>query len=79
MSWSYTGGGCKVKINSYTVDSTFSGSYYSDLDTIITAVLPEGKALDYWMVNEQRVDGDKLIINSSLIKKNKAKVSFVTK
>jgi hypothetical protein len=71
--------GCKVKINSYTVDSTFSGSYYSDLDTIITAVLPEGKALDYWMVNEQRVDGDKLIINSSLIKKNKAKVSFVTK
>lgn len=71
--------GCKVKINTYTVDAAFSGSYYSDLDTVITAVLPEGKTLDYWLVNDQRVDGEKLLINSSMIKKNKATVSFVTK
>lgn len=71
--------GSKVKINSYVTDSYFTGSYYTDLSTSVSAVLPEGKKLDYWMVNGERVDKEELVIDASMIKKNKVEISFVTK
>lgn len=71
--------GCKVKINSYVTDSYFTGSYYSDLSTAISAVLPAGKSLDYWLVNGEKFEADELLIDSSMIKKNAVTVSFVTK
>jgi len=70
--------GCKVKINSYITGSPFTGSYYSDLSTTISAILPEGKSLLYWLVNGNRVEKEELIIDSSMIKKNKVEISFVT-
>lgn len=71
--------GCKVKINSYTTDSSFTGSYYTDLNTAVSALLPEEKTLDCWIVNGERVDKEELIIDSSMIKKKKVEVSFITK
>jgi len=71
--------GCKVKINSYVTDSVFSGSYYENLDTTVSAILPAGKSLDHWLVNGQRVDAEELQIDSSMIKKGSVTVSFVTK
>lgn len=71
--------GCKVKINSYVTDSYFTGSYYSDLSTSISVILPEGKKLDYWLVNGKKIEADELLIDSSMVKKNAVEVSFVTK
>ena len=71
--------GCKVKINSYVTDSYFTGSYYSDLSTTISAILPAGKRLDYWLVNGEKKEANELLIDSSMIKKNSVTVSFVTK
>lgn len=59
--------GCQLKINSYTTDATFAGYYYSDIDTTVSAVLPEGKELDYWMVNGQKVQQEELVVTGDMI------------
>ncbi|HWT27541.1 MAG TPA: CotH kinase family protein, partial [Mobilitalea sp.] len=54
--------GCKVKINSFLTDSYFEGRYYSDYNTDISAALPEGKEIDYWLVNGEQVYEKELTI-----------------
>jgi hypothetical protein len=71
--------GCSVRINSYITDQAFEGHYYTDLDTMITAVLPEGRSVDYWLVNGEKVEGEVLVITTSMVKDLKAVVSFVTR
>ena len=70
---------CKVSINSYVTDKDFKGSYYSDIATEISAVLPKGKKIDYWIVNGEKVKGDNLTVASSMIKDAQVEVSFVIK
>lgn len=71
--------GCKVKINSYVTDQTFEGNYYTAYDTTVTAILPKGQKIDYWLVNGEKVESDDLVITASMVKDNKVDVSFVTK
>lgn len=68
---------CKVKINSFVTDKAFSGSYYTEYDTVITPILPEGKAVDYWLVNGEKTAGEELVITGAMVKAAKIEVSFV--
>ncbi len=70
---------CQVKINSFTSPSDFEGSYYTDYDTILSAVLPEGKQFDYWLVGDDKVEEEQLILNASMVKQGKIKVELVVK
>jgi len=69
--------GCMFKINSFTTDGEFSGSYYTDYDTVITATLPEGKKVDYWLVNGKKIKSEKLVITSAMMKEDKAEVELI--
>lgn len=71
--------GCKLKINSYVSEEAFSGTYYKDYNTEISAILPEGKELDYWIVNGEKVEEEQLIITTDRIKEDVVEVSFVMK
>lgn len=71
--------GCQIKINSYVTDTEFIGRYYSDYDTTITAILPKGKKIDYWLVNGEKVEGDELIVTSEMITDGEVEVSQVLK
>lgn len=69
--------GSKVKINSYTAASYFTGSYYTNYNTTLTAVLPEGKKVDYWLVNGEKIKNTKLIITKRMINEDKVNVQLV--
>ncbi len=71
--------GCKITVNSFTTEKEFIGSYYSDYNTVISAIVTEGKEIDYWQVNGQKVESKELIINSNMIKDGKVKVTLVIK
>lgn len=71
--------GCKLKINSYMTDKYFEGKYYSDYNTKISAVIPAGEELDYWLCNGEKVYGDDLIITPQSIKGGEVVVTFVLK
>lgn len=71
--------GTKIKINSFTTDGTFTGQYYEDFPTTITAVLPEGKQLNYWLLNGEKTEGEELIVTASDVKNGKVEVSCILK
>lgn len=71
------GGG--VRINDIESFSDFDGKYYPDYDTVISAILPAGKELDYWLVNGEAVYEEELIINSSMVLDGKVEVIYVFK
>lgn len=71
--------GCKLKINSFLTDEHFEGSYYTDYNTEITAVIPSGKKLDYWLCNGKKIYDEKLVITPKLLEDGAASVSFVLK
>lgn len=71
--------GVSLKVNSFTVEGSFTGHYYEDFPTTIKAVLPEGKQLDYWMVNGEKVESDELIITAADIRNGKVEVSCKVK
>jgi hypothetical protein len=71
--------GCQVKINSFTTDSIFAGSYYEDYATTVTAVLPKGKKLDYWLVNGDKATQEELTVTAGMIKDNKVDIEMVVK
>ncbi|MHB8128296.1 MAG: CotH kinase family protein [Mobilitalea sp.] len=71
--------GGKIKINSFLTDDYFEGSYYKDYDTVITAVVPEGKKFDCWMVNGEKVEGEELVITPTKIVDGKTEVTCVLK
>ncbi|MDF2537380.1 MAG: hypothetical protein K0S76_401 [Herbinix sp.] len=74
-----SGKGCELKINSYVTDAYFEGTYYTDIDTVITTVSPAGKEFDYWLVNGNKVYGKELVITADRIKNGKVEVISVYK
>jgi hypothetical protein len=71
--------GCGVKINSYTTEDTFIGNYFTDYNTVITPILPEGKEFAYWQVNGTKYDQEELIVTPAMLKDQKAEVVCITK
>lgn len=59
--------GCRIKINSFSTNSIFKGSYYTDYDTKISISVPEGKELDYWSVNGNKTESVELIITEDMV------------
>lgn len=70
---------CSVRINSIQTDTNFEGSYYMDYPVKISAVLPDGKDINYWMVNDKKFTEDTLVITSANIIEGKIIVSCVLK
>lgn len=71
--------GVRLKVNSFTAEGSFTGRYYKDFPTTIKAVLPEGKQLDYWLVNGEKTEGEELIITASNVKDGKVEISCKVK
>lgn len=71
--------GCKVKINTFVTEGYFTGNYYTDYNTAVSAVLPSGKELDYWLVNGEQVESDELVITPAVLADNKADIICVVK
>jgi hypothetical protein len=69
----------KIKVNSFVTDVNFEGSFYTDYNTVITAEIPDGGKLDYWLVNGEKVEGEELIITPAKIVKDVVEVSCVLK
>jgi hypothetical protein len=71
--------GCKLKINTFITDKAFKGRYYTDYGTTISALLPEGKSVDYWLVNGEKVASEELVITKAMVKASRVEVSCVIK
>lgn len=71
--------GSAIKVNSFETDKDFEGFYYIAYDTTVTALLPQGQEVDYWLVNGVKIDGEELIVTSSMVKNTMVEVSVVTK
>ena len=71
--------GGTIKINSFVTKEKFDGNYYEDYNTVITATLPEGAKLDYWLVNGEKVTEEVLVITPSDIKDGSVEVNCVVK
>jgi hypothetical protein len=71
--------GGTIKVNSFVTNGSFTGSYYEDYETIITATLPEGTSFDYWLVNGEKVMDEELIITPSSVKDGLVEVNCMVK
>ena len=71
--------GTKLKVNSFATDESFTGRYYEDFSTTISAVLSEGKQLDYWLVNGEKTEAEELIVTAANVKGGKVEVSCILK
>ncbi len=71
--------GCGLWINSFQTTSAFEGSYYADYPVTITADLPKGKKLAYWLVNQEKIYDEKLVLTSAAISDGRIEVSFILK
>ena len=71
--------GCGVQINSVVSDDLFVGSYFTDYNTVITPIIPEGKEFKGWKVNGQTYESEELIITPALLKELKAEVICLIK
>lgn len=70
---------CEFKVNSYLSQDTYEGNFYSDYNTVVSAILPAGAELDYWLVNGEKVYEKELIITPERIKDGKSEVTFLLK
>ncbi len=71
--------GCGVQINSVVTEELFTGSYFTDYNTVITPIIPEGKEFKYWQVNGKTYEEEELIITPAMLKELKAEVICVIK
>ncbi len=71
--------GGTIKVNSFVTNEYFTGSYYEDYDTVITATLPEGTTFDYWLVNGEKVLDEELIITPSKVKDGLVEINCMVK
>ena len=71
--------GCKVRINTFITEDYFYGSYYSDYSTVLTAMIPEGKEFDYWLVNEEKITEEELVVTPAMLDNLFAEIICVTK
>ena len=71
--------GCGVQINSVVTEELFVGSYFTDYETVITPIIPEGKEFRYWKVNGSTYESEELVITQAMLKELKAEVICVIK
>ncbi|MDF2904864.1 MAG: hypothetical protein K0R34_185 [Herbinix sp.] len=71
--------GGTIKVNSFATKEFFTGSFYEDFNTVITATLPEGVTFDYWMVNGEKVMEEELIITPTMVKDGLVEVNCMVK
>lgn len=65
--------GSKVTVNSFTTDRGFTGSYYSDYNTVLNAEF-YGKTFSHWIVNGVEHTEKELVISDSLLE-GKSKIT----
>jgi hypothetical protein len=71
--------GGSIKINSFVTENSFTGSYYPDYNTTVSALLPKDQELDYWIVNGVKTEGEELIVTQAMIEDNQVEVTYVIK
>lgn len=71
--------GCSIKIASIIYDDDYEGTYFTDYEVLVTPILPEGKQLDYWLVNGEKTEAEQLTVNASMLENGRVEVSFVIK
>lgn len=71
--------GCGVQINSIVTEDLFIGSYFTDYNTVITPIIPEGKEFRYWKVNGKTYNSEELTITPAMLEELKAEVICVIK
>ncbi len=71
--------GCGVQVNSVVTEEQFTGSYFTDYQTVITPIIPVGKEFKHWQVNGRSYDTEELILTSDMLKDLKAEVICVIK
>ncbi len=71
----------KLQLNSFTTDAgkNFSGMYFPDYDTEVSAICPVGTEVDYWEVNGAKVNGTKLTIKATDVTEEGVNVVLHTK
>jgi hypothetical protein len=68
-----------IRVNSFFTDQSFTGIYYENYAARVTAVLPEDKELDYWLVNGEKVNEEELVISAANIHNGEVIVSCIIK
>ncbi len=70
----------KLQINSYITEAGehFTGTYFADYETEVSALLPYGYALDYWEVNGNRCEDEVLHITSGDIVDGTVRITLHT-
>ncbi len=71
--------GAGVQVNGITAYSEYEGSYYPDYDTVLSAIVPAGEELDYWLVNKEPIYTQELIVNASMVVNKRIEVACVFK
>lgn len=71
--------GCRIMINSFETDEYFEGSYYMDYNTELSLTVPAGEEFDYWLINDEKIYTDELILSPALVKNGVAEVVCVLK
>lgn len=71
--------GSSIRINSYQTDKAFEGTYYTDYNTVINAILPRGVEFVHWKVNDKIIEEKELIITPAMIRDGSVEVTLVTK
>lgn len=71
----------RIKVNGYTTKTgrNFTGKYFEDYETLVSAELPLGYCLDYWEVNGEKVSDATLRITPKDIVDGKVCVVLHTK
>jgi hypothetical protein len=59
-------------------DEAFEGNYYTGLNTTVTAILPKDATIDYWLINDEKAEGDEIVITGSMVKDGKVDVYCIT-
>lgn len=73
-------GDAKLQINRYVTEAGehFTGTYFADYETEVSAVLPYGLALDYWEVNGNRCENEILHITAGDIVNGAVQITLHT-
>ena len=69
--------GCKIKVNSYVSAEDFEGNFYTAYDTELTAILPKGKKVIYWLVNGEKLKMNQLVIKPDMVQEGELNISLM--
>ena len=63
-------------VNTLWVDKQFTGIYYENYTTVLTAVVPPGRAFDCWIVNDVPYETEELTLDASFVRYRKITVTL---